>query len=363
MYPNTSTTRQFVASAGFAGIGPNWSAKRSYIQMYGLVAVVALPMVAVGVLGAGNRQLGETAGPIVAVVVAVGLVLAIVGWLFWYVRNNKRRFVISVVGRALTIDKRPGDAYQFGDARLGRWGANDATMGTVLHLHSGPNRFVLGGREHRVGPGTRLDEPPIVGVDAWLTAHEFDELLGLMRPNSGLDVRPLTPGAPVRCLLFPNAMRAQHVGSFAVGKQRRLLNEASKASLAIDVDAHGIRVIDPTTNAQIAAARNGQWTATPATYQYRGPWYRWLSVERFATFAAVAHLSMKPEMMITLAGMPPLTIAGHDSVGVSYFKGNRFAWRGEVPEVKDPAQYAVSGADWLVLVEKFGLAQYLEIRA
>lgn len=121
---------------------------------------------------------------------------------------------------------------------------NDATMGTVLHLHSGPNRFVLGGRDHRIGSGTRLNEPPIVGVDAWLTAQEFGELLGLVGANSGLDVRPVTQGGPVRCLLFPNAMQAQQMGSFAFGEMRRLLNAASHASLAIDVDAEGIRVTD-----------------------------------------------------------------------------------------------------------------------
>ncbi|MDX1887794.1 hypothetical protein [Mycolicibacterium sp. 120270] len=355
-------SRQFVASPGFAGMGPNWSVKRSYIQMYGLVAIVALPMVVLFVLGNFNRQLAEYASIFVTIGVTIFLVVFIVGWFVWYSRNNARRFVISIAGRALTIDKRPGEVYQFSDARLGLWGMNDATMGTVLHLHSGPNRFVLGGREHRIGHGTRLDEPPIVGVDAWLTAQEFDELLGMMRGNSALDVRPATPGAPVRCLLFPNFMQAQHMGSFAVGKRRQLWEAASRASLAIDVDAHGIRVFDATTNAQITAARNGQWTARPATYEYKGPWYRFLSAERFLTFAFVKHLSMRPEMVINLAGMPPLTIAGQDSQGVSYFQGNRFAWRGDVPEVSDPAQYSVTPADWLILVEKFGLAPYLEIR-
>jgi hypothetical protein len=68
-------------------------------------------------------------------------------------------------------------------------------------------------------------------------------------------------------------------------------------------------------------------------------------------------------MVINLAGMPPLRIAGQDAIGVSYFKGNRFAWRGDVPQrVNDPAEYAATPADWLILVEKFGLAPYLEIR-
>jgi hypothetical protein len=363
MYAESSVSRQFVASPGFAGLGPKWTAKRSYLQLYGFVALMFVPMVVIGVLGAGNRRVGEMASIIVVPLVAVVLVLFIVGWFVWYHRNNSRRFAISVAGSGLTIDKRPGAVYQFSDARLGLWGMNDATMGTVLHLHSGPQRFVLGGRDHRIGSGTRLDEPPIVGVDAWLTAQEFDELLGMMGRNSGLDVRPVTPGAPVRCLLFPNAMQAQQMGSFAIRKQRQLLKAASRASLAIEVDAQGIRVIDPNTNAQITSARNGQWTATPATYQYRGPWYRWLSAERLLTFAFATHMSMRPEMVISLAGMPPLRIAGQDAIGNSYFKGNRFAWRGDVPQrVNDPAEYTVTPADWLILVEKFGLAPYLEIR-
>jgi hypothetical protein len=37
---------------------------------------------------------------------------------------------------------------------------------------------VLGGRDHRIGAGTRIDEPTAPGVDAWLWAAEFDELLG-----------------------------------------------------------------------------------------------------------------------------------------------------------------------------------------
>lgn len=40
----------------------------------------------------------------------------------------------------------------------------------------------------------------------------------------------------------------------------------------------------------------------------------------------------------------------------------RFSWRDDVPVENEPAEYAVSGADWPTLVEKFGLAPYLERR-
>jgi hypothetical protein len=37
----------------------------------------------------------------------------------------------------------------------------------------------------------------------------------------------------------------------------------------------------------------------------------------------------------------------------------RFSWRGEVSMREEPAAYSVSGADWLTLVQAFGLASYL----
>jgi hypothetical protein len=64
--------------------------------------------------------------------------------------------------------------------------------------------------------------------------------------------------------------------------------------------------------------------------------------------------------VINLAGMPPLTIACRDVAGGSYLQG-RFSWRGDVPQkVNDPAEYTVLAVEWQTLVEKFGLAPYLE---
>jgi len=360
MYPDAAMTRTFVASPGFAGFGPKWSAKRSYLQMYGFVAVLALPTVALFILAQSNMALAETVGKLVSVVLPFVLLLFIAGWCFWYFRNNTRRFTISVSGPSITIDERPGAVFRFSDARLGLWAMNDATMGTVLHLHSGPTRFVLGGRDHRIGEGTRLDEAPVVGVDAWLTAREFDELLAMMGRHGAIAVRPVVAGGPVRCKLLPNAMKVQTMtGLFDSFKVRRLMKEASHAVLAIDVDPHGIRVIDLRTNAEIAAARNGQWRATPATYQYGIPWYGHYNVEH----QAAKHLSETTEMVVHLPGMPgPLTIACRDVAGVDYTKA-RFRWRGAVEQrVGNPADYAVTSSDWLTLVEKFGLAPYLENR-
>jgi hypothetical protein len=362
MYQQSANSRQFVASPGFFGIGANFSAKRSYTQLYGLVAVIALPTVVIGVMGAGHAHAAQTAGRMVSHVMPVLLVLGIVGWFAYYNLHNNRKFVISVTGDALTINKHPGDVYAFTDARLGRWAYNDKAMGTVLHLHSGADRFVLGGRDHRVGEGTRIDEPPVVGVDAWLPGDEFGELLGMMGPGSGLDVRLPAPGGPVRCLLFANAMRVQQTGAFAMAKRRRILQSTSHAQLAIDVDADEIRVVDYSSNTLITSAGLDQVSAEPATYQYR----RWGMFElpsagQVLDRAVGQYLSVTPEMVVSLPGMEELTIACRDGAGVSEFR-QRFSWRASVNQrINDPAEYAVSAADWLVLVEKFGLTTRLEI--
>jgi hypothetical protein len=62
-------------------------------------------------------------------------------------------------------------------------------------------------------------------------------------------------------------------------------------------------------------------------------------------------------MVMSGPGLQPLTIGCRDSVGGLE---RRFSWRGNVPVQNERAAYVVSGADWLTLVEKFGLAPHLE---
>jgi hypothetical protein len=50
-------------------------------------------------------------------------------------------------------------------------------IGTALHLQNAEQRFVLGGRDHRVPMETRLDAEPIWNANAWMRASDFDELL------------------------------------------------------------------------------------------------------------------------------------------------------------------------------------------
>jgi hypothetical protein len=53
-------------------------------------------------------------------------------------------------------------------------------MGTALHLRSGRHRFVLGGQNHRVPAGVRLDAKSLWNVDAWTPAQDFDALLRMV---------------------------------------------------------------------------------------------------------------------------------------------------------------------------------------
>jgi hypothetical protein len=244
------------------------------------------------------------------------------------------------------------------------------TMGTALHLQCGPHRFVLGGRDHRIATGTRLEAPPVPGVDAYVSAADFGELLTMVGRRSGSDLRqpppgqPTSPGQPTRCLLFPNPLSAQQMGPFAVLKKQRHLRSAQQPRLAIDVGADGIRVIDPNSNALIASAGLGQVTATPETYRYQrrgllfGPPDQVAS--RVLDQAVAEFASTAPGLVVCVPGLQPLTIGCLDRAGSAGFT-RRFSWRGQVPQrVNEPADYAVSGADWLMLVEKFGLAPSLE---
>ena len=69
------------------------------------------------------------------------------------------------------------------------------TKGTALHLGSGRGSFVLGGRDHRSATGTPLDAPPVDGVDAWMWAADFDELLTALGGPRRAGCAPAPSGA------------------------------------------------------------------------------------------------------------------------------------------------------------------------
>ncbi len=235
------------------------------------------------------------------------------------------------------------------------------TMGTTLHLHCGGRRFVLGGRDYRVAAGTRLDAPDAgyglpVDVDAWVTATDFGDILaiaGRESNRSGLAGSPPAPAGPTRCVLFPSPLLIQQIGSFAFRRKQQLLRSLNEPRLFIDVDADAIRVVDPNSNALVTSVPPAQVTATPETYQYRYGWGSNLSFEQIMARS----LSKTPVMVLCIPGVQPLSIGCRDTVGGL---DKRFSWPGNVRQrINEPPDFSVSGADWLTLVEKFGLAPYL----
>ncbi|WP_155948618.1 hypothetical protein [Mycobacterium sp. URHB0044] len=275
----------------------------------------------------------------------------------WTAWSQRRKILISVTSDGLTVNRRPGDVYSFSDAKLGTWRVTGGmTMGTALHLYCGPRRFVLGGRDHRLASGVRLDAQDVgyglpADIDAWLSAPEFEEILAMVGRRSALDLRPPTYGGPTICLLFPNPLLIQDMGSFAFRKRKEFLQSLDRPRLAIEVSPDAIRVVDPNRGALMASVSPAQVTATPVIYRpSSGHWIP--TLEQLVSDLTTRYWSTTPGMHIAIPGMPPLTIGCRDTVtGLDRW----FSWPDEVPTENAIAEYVVSGADWLTLTEKFVL--------
>jgi hypothetical protein len=282
-----------------------------------------------------------------AIVVAGLVALSIFGvggtaYVWW---RSRRKVLIGVTSDGLTVNQRR-DVFSFVDAKLGPW----VNMGVALHLQCGSHRFVVGGRDRRIAPTTRLDAPPVQAVDAWLSVLEFDELLAVGGRCSAVEVRGPALGEPTRCLLFPNPYLAEQIGSFAFRKQLRLQRSLSNPSLVLDVDNDAMRVIDPNSDALSASASHADVTATPATFQPDSVTSGDGSTYNYPGITG---------LVVRVPGVQPLTIGCLELVGSRF----RFSWRDDVPWPNDRPAYVVSGADWLALVEKFGLTPQLEDQA
>jgi hypothetical protein len=342
--------------------------KQMYKFMYGSIAAYTA---LIFVIGIASMTLGPRIGAVAYILPTVfAFGILVIGGIALFLRfprffgreDRRKQILICVTSDGLTVDQRPGDVFSFADAKLGIWilaGIVNLTMGAALHLQCGNHRFVVGGRDHRIANGTRLNAPPTGSVDAWMWTSDFAGLLAMVGRRSGLDVRGPAPGEPTRCLLYPNASRSFSYSGFGMfnnlGTYRQLQANPPQPGLAMDVGKDAIWVIDLNRNALIASAGLAQVTATAAenrTYVYRaGTW-------------------TTPVLVVRVAGLQPLTIGCPDSPDpawprVSYsavgVKRNvsRFSWRGQVYQESQP-DYLVSGADWLTLVEKLGLASYLE---
>jgi hypothetical protein len=267
------------------------------------------------------------------IVIAVLLIASVILGVYFLWRS-RRKYILTVNGDELTIAPR-NELYSLADAQLGIW----PNIGVALHLHSGGRRFVLGGRDRQIGPATPLDAEPIQVVDARLPATDFDELLRL---GGRAAARGPAPGEPIRCILFNNSQTTVNSGAFAVRKNQRLVNSLGREQLYIDVDNDTIRIIDPESHLVDATAPVSRITATPLSYDTHD--------------SESGRTTKTPAMTISVPGVPTFTVGG------SYLRvsGRRFTWSGQVRIVNDPPTYLLSAADWLTLVEKFGLAANLD---
>jgi hypothetical protein len=369
-----ATSRQFVAHPPFWGskvasiTTPAWQKNPFGSWLIMAVGVFAFTAVVCG-LFLGVQSLAEDGSEWIQRAsgygLQYGLLLLLFGGVYVWTRwSRRRKIVISVTSDGLTVNRRPGDVYSFTGAKLGTWGVTGgATMGTALHLQCGPRRFVLGGRDRRVSAGTRLEAPDVgygqsVDVDAWLSASDFEEILTMVSRRSGLDVRPPAPGEPTRCLLFTNPLLVQEMRPGFLDRERRqFMRSLGQPRLAIDVGADAIRVVDPNTNALIASVTPARVTATPVIYrpESRGHWFP--NLGHVISDVATDYWSTSPGMHVSVPGMAPLTIGCRDSASGLDF---RFSWLGNVRTEEARADYEVSGADWMTLVEKFGLAPYMQ---
>ena len=347
-------SRRFLASAA----SPSTKQMMKYTYLFIVAAIASLGglYMALFMIGAivGSDRVWQVGS---AVVFLAFMLLWRPGYAAFQRRINRDKKVVVEVGSdGLTVHTRPSDVYPFGDAQLGRWtlaGYGGVTKGTALHLRCGAHRFVLGGRDHRVAAGTPLEAAATDDVDAWLWAPQFDELLTVIGRPAGLEVRE-----PTRCLLTPNPARLFSTSFWGMFKNTAtaltLNSNPPQPSLAIDVASDAISVIDVKSNAPLGSASPSRVTATPA--------------QSTRSMRYVGALTT-PVLVVRVPDLEPLTIGCPDMNGPpqSTWTGRtkltyRFSWRGDVPTENEPA-FVVSDADWLTLVEKFGLATRMEDNA
>jgi hypothetical protein len=331
-----AASRQFVASSPPMSAQMNAFAtgRGRYLVQAAMAALILVMLV--GFVTRRSQGMAIAAAGLVALSI---LAVAGTAYVWW---RSRRKVLIGVTSDGMTVNARR-DVFPFVDAKLGPW----VNTGVALHLRCGSHRFVVGGRDRRIAPATRLDAPPVQTVDAWLWASEFDELLAVGGRQSGVDMRGPAPGEATRCLLFPNPYLAEQIGPFALRKQDRLQRSLSKPSLVLDVKHDALRVTDPNNDALRAPIPRAHVTATPATFQADS-----VSSGDGSTYDYPA----TPGLAVCVPGVEPLTIGCLDLAGSDF----RFSWLGGSPRKNGHPAYVVSAADWLALVEKFGLTAQLD---
>lgn len=143
----SAVSRQFVASAPAMSTTVNdlVTGMRKWV-FYVAYAVVAAAVFVVTMVRRPLQPWMLWGASGVIVVAAVGPLV----WLAYVWLRSRRKTLIDVSTAGLGVNHQPGTTFSVADAQLGSW----ATMGVALHLRSGTRRFVLGGRDRRVGPAT-----------------------------------------------------------------------------------------------------------------------------------------------------------------------------------------------------------------
>ena len=328
---------------------PALTAKQTKKYFLWFFAILAIPAVAFSLYQAMCALFHWKARvDVVSVMVGVSNIavpaIFVLGFLAFGIRiwHARRKMLICLTSDGLTVSSRPGDLFSLTEAKLGPWGP-----GTALHLHGDTHRFVLGGRDHRLASGTRLDAPPTDTVDAWMPASDFDELLTAVGHRSRLEVRRPAPGEPTRCLLYANSDVLQNSGPWTFGDESYRSHQPRDPSLIVDLGDDEIRVMNASTNALKASAGLAEVTAIPQTYPCRVDAGR-------ASFSWVS-----PVLVLGVPGLQQVTIGCQEGKG-ALGPHARFSWRGDVQLANKRAAYIVTGRDWVVLVEKCGLASDLE---
>ena len=147
-------------------------------------------------------------------------------------------------------------------------------------------------------------------------------------------------GKRLRCELVPLPQR--HSGNFWTK------TPPPPPPLALDIGAGGaVRVTDRQTNALLASASLAQMTATPARYTSGGGEY-------------ARHTD--PLLIVGVPGLQPLRIRPAPmKYGITYTEGTyRYNWRDidggpDRPAIAEQPTYGVAEAEWLALIEIFGL--------
>jgi hypothetical protein len=164
-----------------------------------------------------------------------------------------------------------------------------------------------------------------------------------VRPMDSADVDygSAASGEPIRCELVP--LPQSYSGTVWTKAP------PEPPALALDMGIDGaIRVIDTKTNALVASASLAQVTATPARCRTGGGEYP-------------SHTD--PLLIVAVAGLQPLRIRPSPmKYGMTYTLGDYRYSRRDIEggadrlASADQPTYVVTEADWLALVERFGLS-------